>query len=53
MLILGSTLSVWFMDAWRELVRYFATFSTTQWGIVATCVVAFGFLCLRGHSLKR
>jgi hypothetical protein len=46
-------LSSWFFDAWGELVRYFNTMSTTQWGIVSACAVAFGFLCLKGSGLNR
>lgn len=51
--ILAFSITLWFSDAWGELVRYFNTMSTWQWGVVSACSVAFGFLCLKGHSLKR
>ena len=49
----GFSLSGWFFDAWGELVRYFNNMSTTQWGVVSACAVAFGFLCLKGTALNR
>ncbi len=43
----------WFFSAWGELVRYFNSMDTTQWGVVSACAVAFGFLCLKGTALNR
>ncbi len=52
--ILASfSLSGWFNDAVYEFVRYFNHMNVTQWGIVSTASVAFGFLCLKGHTLNR
>ena len=45
--------SSWFFEAWAELVRYFNAMNTIQWGVVAACAVAFGFLCLRGTGINR
>lgn len=47
------SLSVWFFDAWGELVRYFYSMNTIQYGVVAGCAVAFGFLCLKGTNINR
>ncbi len=51
--LIAFSLVTWFFDAWSELLRAFHSMNTTQWGIVSTCSVAFGFLCLRGHKLSR
>ena len=45
--------STWFFDAWSEMVRYFNTMNTMQWGVLSACAVAFGFLCLRGSGVNR
>ncbi|MGB7325083.1 MAG: hypothetical protein WBD31_09435 [Rubripirellula sp.] len=50
--LIAFSLVTWFFDAWSELVRYFNTMNTMQWGIVSACSVAFGFLCLRGHKVN-
>ena len=52
LLLAAFSLSGWFFEAWSELVRYFNTMNTTQWGVVSACAVAFGFLCLKGTSLR-
>jgi hypothetical protein len=52
-IISGFSLSVWFFDAWSELVGYFSTMNTIQWGIVSASAVAFGFLCLKGTNVNR
>lgn len=49
---LAFSLSTWFSGAWLELCQYFNNMSTTQWGVIAAASVAFGFLCLRGNSLR-
>ena len=51
--LLAFSLSSWFFEAWGELVRYFNMMNTLQWGIVSSCSVIFGFLCLRGSNLYR
>ena len=43
----------WFFEAWAELVRYFWAMDATQYGVVAGCAVAFGFLCLKGTGINR
>ena len=45
--------STWFFDAWSDLVRYFNTMNTIQWGVMSACAVSFGFLCLRGSGVNR
>ena len=47
------SISGWFFEAWADLVTYFNSMSTTQWGIVSACAVAFGFLCLKGTAINR
>ena len=52
--ILASfSISSWFFEAWAELVRYFHAMDEMQYGIVAGCAVAFGFLCLKGTGINR
>ena len=52
--ILASfSLTGWFFAAWAELVRYFHAMDALQYGIVAGCAVAFGFLCLKGTGINR
>jgi hypothetical protein len=46
------SLSQWFSDAIQELVHYFDHLNTTEWAIISASAVAFGFLCLRGTSLR-
>ncbi len=36
-----------------ELVRYFDHLSMTQWGVISTAAVAFGFICLRSTNRHR
>ena len=45
--------SAWFFEAWSDLVRYFHTMNTLQWGIVSASAVIFGFLCLKGSGINR
>lgn len=49
---LGFSLRLWFDDACNELVNYFDRMDTTHWMVISACAVFFGFLCLRGTSLK-
>ena len=46
------SLSQWFSDALHELVYYFDHLNTTEWAIISASAVIFGFLCLRGTSLR-
>ena len=50
--LLGFSLRQWWYEASNELMQYFNNMDTTQWMIVSACGVAFGFLCLRGTTLK-
>ena len=50
--VLAFSLQRWFWDAFAELTRYFEQMSTTQYGILATATVVFGFLCLRGYQIR-
>ena len=43
----------WLSSVSHELVTCFNTMSVMQWGIVAGCAVAFGFLCLKGTNVNR
>jgi hypothetical protein len=45
--------SSWFFDAWTEVTVYFSAMSAIQWGVVATCAVIFGFMCLKGTPIRR
>jgi hypothetical protein len=49
----GFSFSTWFFDSWADLVQYFHTMNTIQWGILSACAVAFGFLCLKGSGVNR
>ncbi|QDV44386.1 hypothetical protein Enr13x_42520 [Stieleria neptunia] len=40
-------------DVGNELITYSNQMTTTHWGIVAGCAVAFGFLCLKGSGVNR
>lgn len=51
-LLAAFTLSRWFWESWAELTTYFDDFSVTQWAVISASTVAFGFLCLRGNTLK-
>lgn len=42
----------WFQRAWRELTTYLSEMNQTHWAVLATCAVAFGFLCLRGTNIR-
>ena len=46
------SIKMWMSDAWAEMVHYFTKMNTTQWGIVSTAAVIFGFLCLKGTSIR-
>ncbi|MEM9587385.1 MAG: hypothetical protein AAGA03_08885 [Planctomycetota bacterium] len=52
-LLYAWSFSGWFWAAWRELCRYIDRMGTTEWAVMAAAAVAFGFLCLKGHSLKQ
>ena len=46
------SLSDWLNDAVAEFVHYFNHMNSKQWGIVSAASVAFGFLCMKGHSIR-
>jgi hypothetical protein len=50
--IIAFSLSRWFSDALGELTRYFSHLNSTQWAILSASAVAFGFMCLKGQSLR-
>ena len=52
-IVADFSFTLWFFDAWSDLVRYFGTMNTYQWGIVSACAVTFGFLCLKGSGINR
>lgn len=49
---LAFSLRNWWWSVYAELTQYFEQMSTTQYGILATATVVFGFLCLRGYQLR-
>lgn len=48
-----ASISSFFQDVGNELSTYSSQMTTTHWGIVAGCAVAFGFLCLKGSGINR
>ncbi|EMI51859.1 hypothetical protein RSSM_06705 [Rhodopirellula sallentina SM41] len=42
----------WFWDSWYELRHYATHLNKTQWAIMAAASVLFGFVCLKGNTLK-
>lgn len=52
-ILFAFSFSQWFFDAWGEFTRYFGTMNTWQWGVVSASAVAFGFLCMKGNSIRR
>ncbi len=51
-LLLAFSTSQWFADALYELVHYFDHLNRTEWAIISASAVAFGFICLRGNSIR-
>lgn len=49
---LAFSASQWFSDATYELIQYFDHLNSTEWAILSACAVAFGFICLKGQSLR-
>jgi len=50
--LLAVSISSWFNDAFYELVHYFDHLNSTEWAIISASAVAFGFICLKGESLR-
>lgn len=50
--IIAFSISGWFSDSLGELVRYFDHLNSTEWAIISVSAVAFGFMCLKGQSLR-
>jgi len=50
--IIAFSISGWFSDSLGELVRYFDHLNSTEWAIISASAVAFGFMCLKGQSLR-
>ncbi len=50
--LLAMSLGSWFNDSLYELVRYFDHLNATEWAILSASAVAFGFICLKGESLR-
>jgi len=51
--IIAFSISQWFSDSLGELVRYFDHLNSTEWAIISASTVVFGFMCLRGDSIRR
>lgn len=51
-LLLAYSVVDWFWDSWYELQYYGAHLNKTQWAIMAAASCLFGFLCLRGNTLR-
>jgi|GEM_PF-1490065 len=49
---LAMSISSWFNDAFYELIHYFDHLNSTEWAIISASAVAFGFMCLKGQSLR-
>jgi hypothetical protein len=45
--------SQWCSRVLSEGSAYFNRMNETQWGVVAACVVAIGFMCLKGNLTNR
>lgn len=50
--IIAFSISGWFSDSLGELVRYLDHLNSTEWAIISASAVAFGFMCLKGQSLR-
>jgi hypothetical protein len=46
------SVQLWLADAMYELKDYFRHLRTTQWGIICAASVVFGFICLRGFTVR-
>ncbi len=46
------SLQMWLSDALYELKLYFRHLTSTQWAMVCAASVVFGFLCLRGFTVR-
>lgn len=51
-LLLAFSVTDWFSDSWYELRQYAGNLNKTHWGIMAATSCLFGFLCLRGNTLR-
>ncbi|TWT84472.1 hypothetical protein CA13_59510 [Planctomycetes bacterium CA13] len=51
--LFAFSITEWFRDGIHEIVHGFNHMNVTQWGILSACAVAFGFLCLKGHAIRR
>jgi hypothetical protein len=40
-------------DLLNEMAGYKREMTQTHWAILATCVVIFGFMCLKGSGIRR
>ncbi|EMI44366.1 hypothetical protein [Rhodopirellula sp. SWK7] len=51
-LLLAFSVTDWFWDSWYELRHYATHLNKTQWAIMAAASCVFGFVCLKGNSLR-
>ena len=52
-IVTAFSITGWASEAWNELVRFYWSMNVTQYGVVAACAVAFGFICLKGTGINR
>ena len=50
--LLAFSFSRWFWQSWTELCDYFDHMGTMQWAVISASTVVFGFLCLKGQSIR-
>lgn len=50
--LLAFSVVDWFWDGWYELRYYGGNLGKTQWMVLSAASCAFGFLCMRGYSIK-
>ncbi len=48
-----ASVATWISSISSEIYGLFNQMNTIQWGIVSTCAVIFGFLCLKGSGANR
>ena len=50
--ILFASAAELFFDAWQQLAQFINGLDVWQWGILSSCGVLFGFLCLKGSNFS-
>ena len=50
--IIAFAFDQYFRDVIGEFVRYFDHLNSTEWAIISASAVTFGFVCLRGTTIR-